>query len=34
MPQATEVARRLAHDFPDNAELATFLAAPEAITRR
>jgi hypothetical protein len=34
MPQATEVARRLAHDFPDNAELATFLARPEAITRR
>ena len=32
--RATEVARRLARDFPDNPELATFLAAPEASARR
>ena len=34
MTQATEVARRLAHDFPDNRELAGFLEAREASNRR
>ena len=33
LPQATEVARRLAHDFPDNRELAAFLEAREATSR-
>jgi len=32
--EATEVARRLAHDFPDNRELATFLEAREARSQR
>jgi hypothetical protein len=32
--RATEVARRLARDFPENRELAAFLAAPEASARR
>jgi hypothetical protein len=32
--QATEVARRLAHDFPDNPEVAAFLDAREASARR
>jgi len=32
--QATEVARRLARDFPDNPELAAFLEAREAVARR
>ena len=32
--QATEVAQRLARDFPENRELAAFLAAPEASARR
>jgi hypothetical protein len=31
--QATEVARRLAHDFPDNRELAAFLEGRQARTR-
>jgi hypothetical protein len=30
MAHATDVARRLAHDFPDNRELAAFLEAREA----
>jgi len=30
MAYATDVARRLAHDFPDNRELATFLETREA----
>ncbi len=30
MAHATDVARRLAHDFPDNRELASFLEAREA----
>jgi tetratricopeptide (TPR) repeat protein len=34
MTQATEVARRLAHDFPDNRELAAFLEAREASSPR
>jgi hypothetical protein len=34
MARATDVARRLAHDFPDNRELATFLEAREASLRR
>jgi tetratricopeptide (TPR) repeat protein len=34
MTQATEIARRLAHNFPDNPELAAFLSAPEASARR
>ena len=34
MAQATAVARRLAHDFPDNRELAAFLDAREASLRR
>jgi tetratricopeptide (TPR) repeat protein len=34
LTQATEVARRLAHDFPDNRELAAFLEAREASSRR
>jgi len=34
MTQATEIARRLVHDFPDNPELAAFLSAPEASARR
>lgn len=34
MTHATEVARRLAHDFPDNRELAAFLEAREARSRR
>jgi len=34
MTQATEVARRLAHDFPDNRELAAFLEAREARSRQ
>jgi hypothetical protein len=32
--QATDVARRLAHDFPDNRKLAAFLEAREASSRR
>ena len=32
--QATDVARRLAHDFPDNHRLAAFLEAREASSRR
>jgi len=34
MAQATAVARRLAHDFPDNRELAAFLEAREASLRQ
>jgi len=34
MAHATDVARRLAHDFPDNRELAAFLEAREASLRR
>jgi tetratricopeptide (TPR) repeat protein len=34
MTQATEVAARLAQDFPDNPELAAFLTAPESSGRR
>lgn len=34
MTQATETARRLAHDFPDNRELAAFLKAREASSQR
>jgi hypothetical protein len=34
MAHATEVARSLAHDFPDNRELAAFLEAGEATSRR
>jgi hypothetical protein len=34
MAHATDVARRLAHDFPDNRELAVFLEAREASLRR
>jgi hypothetical protein len=34
MAHATDVARRLSHDFPDNRELAVFLEAREAILRR
>jgi len=34
MTQATAVARRLAHDFPDNREVAAFLEAREASSRR
>jgi hypothetical protein len=34
LTQATEVARRLAHDFPDNREVARFLEAREASSRR
>jgi len=34
MAQATDVARRLAHDFPDNRRLAVFLEAREASSRR
>jgi hypothetical protein len=34
MAQATDVARRLAHDFPDNTKLASFLEAREASSRR
>ena len=34
LTQATEVARRLAHDFPDNREVATFLDTREARARR
>jgi hypothetical protein len=34
MTQATEVARRLAHVFPDNPEVADFLEAREASARR
>ena len=33
MTQATEVARRLAHDFPDNREVAGFLEARKASAR-
>jgi hypothetical protein len=32
--QATDVARRLAHDFPDNHNVAVFLEAREASSRR
>ena len=32
--QAIEVARRLAHDFPDNPELAAFLEVHDASARR
>jgi hypothetical protein len=32
--RATDVARRLAHDFPDNPKLAAFLEAREASSRR
>ena len=34
LARATDVARRLAHDFPDNRELATFLESREASLRR
>ena len=34
MTQATEVARRLARDFPDNREVTAFLEAREASSRR
>ena len=34
MTHAIDVARRLAHDFPDNLELAAFLDARETTTRR
>jgi len=34
MARATEVARRLAHDFPENPELAAFLEAQVAESRR
>jgi hypothetical protein len=34
MVHATDLARRLAHDFPDNRELAAFLEAREAGQRR
>jgi len=34
MMHAIDVARRLAHDFPDNRELAAFLEAREASVRR
>jgi hypothetical protein len=34
LTQATDVARRLAHDFPDNCEVAAFLEAREAGQRR
>jgi hypothetical protein len=33
MTRATEVARRLARDFPDNREVAAFLEARETRTR-
>jgi hypothetical protein len=34
LTQATDVARRLAHDFPDNREVAAFLEAREAGQRQ
>ena len=34
MTQATEVARHLAQEFPDNREVAAFLAGREASARR
>jgi hypothetical protein len=34
LTQATEVARRLAHDFPGNRELAAFLKAREPRARQ
>lgn len=34
MTQATEVARRLAHDFPDNFEVAAFLKARQSSSQR
>jgi hypothetical protein len=34
LAEATEVARRLAHDFPDNREVAAFLEAREASSQR
>jgi hypothetical protein len=34
MAPATVVARQLAHDFPDNREVAAFLAAHDTSSRR
>lgn len=33
MPHSTDVARRLAHEFPDNREVAAFMEAREARSR-